>query len=141
MPKRDLYNNLKAYSTLAPDTRGGDANGAAIDLRGSDSAMIIVSVGTEGDTLGSGVTIAVELQHSDDGTTWADVSGKDVQGSDDATLVEYNNNNQIPAISQFGYVGYKRYLRAKWAPTGSQSTGTEGSVVVVLGNLSRRPSQ
>ncbi len=140
MPKRDLYSNVDVAVSLAPAVRSANADGSSVDLRGSDSAMIIVNVGAEGVTLSSSVWIEVELEESDDGSLWAAVDGSDIQGADSGTLARYDSSAELPAIARFGYLGTARYIRAVWKKSGAQATGTAGSVVVVRGNLRQRPA-
>ena len=141
MPKRDLYSNVDVAVSTVPATYTADGNGTAVDLRGSDAAMVIVSVGVEGDTLSSSVTIEVKLQDSDDNSTWADVDADYIQGSDtDGRLLFLDDPDEAPTTVRRGYLGDKRYIRTTLDIGGTHSTGTEICTTVVRGNLSRRPA-
>jgi len=72
--------------------------GTAVDVLGYD-----VVVNLDSGTNGSGGTVDVKLQDSDDNTTWTDVTGGAF-----TRVTEANDN----AIQELAYTGGKRYLRA-----------------------------
>jgi len=137
---RDISNRTVAVATQVPAVVTADANGTTVDLQGFNSAMVVVNTGAEGDTLSSSVKFEFILQHSDDDSTWTDVtSSTDVtEGSVDSSgiFLTLDANGETPQISQIGYIGGKRYIRCKIDATGSHSNGTPMGVVVVKGNPS-----
>ena len=62
----DLSNSINPAISLAAAVRSAAANGSGVDLKGCESATILVDVGAEGDTLSGSVYFEVSLEHSDD---------------------------------------------------------------------------
>ena len=71
---KDLANNLAVVQSLAPAVRTADANGTGIDLQGFESAMVLVDMGAEGDTLSSSVKIDFKLEESSDDSSYSAVT-------------------------------------------------------------------
>ena len=134
---KDLANSVVAVQSLAPANRTGDANGTGVDLQGFESATAVFDVGAEGDTLSASVKIEGQLEHSDDNTNFSAVPTSQVtDGSTNATgvFVTYDANAEVPAVASIGYVGGKRYLRVVDQRTGTQSSGTPSSAMIIKGN-------
>jgi photosystem II stability/assembly factor-like uncharacterized protein len=123
--RRTLYNIARAKATLAIASRtDGTVNGTTVDLHenldASRSAMLIV--------LGGAITDgshAIVLQESDDGSAWSTVAAADLQGTA-PTLTSTDDD----ALSEVGYLGSKRYLRAAVTTTGATTGGTFGAVIL-----------
>ena len=134
---KDLANNLIAVQSLAPAVRTADANGTGVDLQGFEGAMVIFDIGAEGDTLSGSVKVDVKLEHSDDDSSYsAVVSNNDItDGSIDSNGIwaTFDDNAEAPAVVSIGYVGGKRYVRAVADFTGSHSSGTPMSAMVMKG--------
>jgi photosystem II stability/assembly factor-like uncharacterized protein len=123
--RRTLYNIARAQATLAIAARtDGTVNGSTVDLHenldASRSAMLIVVAGAITDG-----SHAITLEESDDGSAWATVAADDLQGTA-PTLTGTDDD----AVSEVGYVGSKRYLRAVAATSGATSGGTFGAVIL-----------
>lgn len=135
---RDLANSVVVASTLDPDTRDADADGTGIDLQGFESATIIAQVGAEGITLSTSNKIELVLQHSDDDSTYTDVTSSNdvVDGTVDSNgiFASFTDAADAPAIHTIGYVGGKRYVRVQADFSGTHGTGTEISACVVKGH-------
>ena len=135
---RDLANRVIQSAVLAPVVQNATVTSAAIDLEGFNSAMISVATGIEGVTLSSTVHWTFILQHSDDDSTYTDVtSSKDVtDGSvdSDGIFLKLDDNAETPQVSGIGYIGGKRYLKVITTKTGTMSTGTAMSINCVKGN-------
>ena len=135
---RDISNRTKSVNTVDPKVITSDTNGTGVDLQGFESAMVVFTVGIEGDTLSSSVKFEIHLEHSDDNSSFSAVTAStDVtEGSvnRDGTFVTLDDSAESPSIHQIGYIGGKRYIRAVVDATGSHSNGTPMACVVVLGN-------
>lgn len=129
MALRDLTSNLDGEHSLAPAVYTATTNGAGVDLRGSDSAMIAVHSGAYTD--GSHV---VTLQESDDDSTYTDVADADIQGAEPTIDAAGDANS----VFQFGYIGTSRYVRVITTVTGATS-GAAYAACVVRGHLHRKP--
>jgi len=124
---RDLNSNVAAFESTRPQVATGGVDGETVDLRGYDSAVIVVSIGAITGTGGDGT---VTLEESDDGTAWTDVADADILGSE-PTLAANNDY-------QFGYIGEARYVRAV-LDIGTE-TNIAASAMVVAGHAHRAPT-
>jgi len=130
MAIRDLARNVKVEQTLAPAARtNGTANGTGIDLRGFDSAMIVVSFGACADG-----THTPSVQHSMDDTTYTNAAASDLDGSFTAVTSSSGSN----AVQAVGYIGPQRYVRAVITTSGATS-GALSAACVIAGNPRNAP--
>ena len=138
----DLSNSINPAVSLAAAVRTAAANGTGVDLKGYESATILVDVGAEGDTLSGSVFFEVSLEESDDDSTYTDVAQA---GIVDGTIASGGiflkldgtaggNPDSAGGIFRVGYVGGKRYIRVVLAKTGTHSTGTPIGAMVVRGH-------
>ncbi|HXF35860.1 MAG TPA: hypothetical protein VNO17_01595 [Actinomycetota bacterium] len=121
MASRDLYSIVKAAQSLAPAARTASAQGAAVDLKGFHSALVLIDVGTWTDG-----THTFELQESDDGVTWAAVTDADLQGTEPVV----NDAADDLTVYELGYLGSKRYLRVAVSVAGATSGAVYGASIV-----------
>lgn len=134
MSNRSQNDSLTAVQSIDPVTLTGDANGTGVDLAGFESALVIVAVGESGDTLSGSVKVDLELEHSDDNSTWSDCAAADTVGE-----VSAGNFGTIDAAAeddacfQVAYVGGKRYIRPVINLTGTHTNGIPVGAVVVKG--------
>ena len=133
---KDLANSIAASASLTPAVRTADTNGTGIDLQGFESATVVWEVGAEGDTLSSTVKIEAQLEHSDDDSTYTTVAQADVVDGtvSSGVFATYDANSEAPAVAKIGYIGGKRYVRVVDQRTGTHSTGTPTSAIVIKGN-------
>ena len=132
---KDLANNILAVQSLAPAVRTADANGDGVDLQGFEGATILVDSGAEGVTLSSSVKIDFKLEDSDDDSTYSAVTSNSsvTDGAVDSSgiFLTLDDNAETPQISSIGYIGGKRYVRVVADFSGSHSTGTPLSALVI----------
>ena len=143
---QDLKNNIGVVQSLAPAARDADANGTGVDLQGFESATVVIDMGAEGITLSTTNKIEIELEHSDDDSTYTDVTQSDITNGTIAaggiwlkidgtgTAGTSGNPDSTGTVTQVGYVGGKRYIRGVIAKTGTHSNGTPIGLLVVKGN-------
>ena len=140
---RDLKNNIGVVQSLAPAARSSDADGTGVDLQGFESATIVIDMGAEGITLSSTNKIEIELEHSDDNSTFTDVtSSADVIGAtpdSNGVIATFDDPAEAPAIASVGYIGGKRYIRAVANFSGTHGTATPLSVSVIKGHARKNP--
>ena len=136
---KDLKNNIGVVQSLAPAARDADANGTGVDLQGFESATVLIDMGAEGITLSTTNKIEIELEHSDDDSTYTDVAAGDVIGASSGTIATFDANSEIPAVSSVGYIGGKRYIRAVANFSGTHGTGTPVAVSVVKSHARSNP--
>ena len=139
---KDMSNSIATAVSLVSAVRTAAANGTGVDLQGYESATLIADVGAEGDTLSSSVYFEISLEHSDDNSTFTDVTQADIV---DGTIssggiwlkldgTAGGNPDTAGEIYRVGYIGGKRYIRGVLAKTGTHSNGTPISLFVVKGN-------
>lgn len=146
---RDLHNNIKFIQTVDPVVASSDTNGATVDRQGFESVEHIVFVGESGDTLSGSVYLELVLQHSDDDSTWSDVtSAADVLVNADSGVSAPNSSGVFRTIDaaaeddakyRIGYVGGKRYSRVQLDFTGTHTNGIPVCVAAALGHAEQAP--
>jgi len=131
---QDLANNIKLVQSLAPAVRTADADGDGVDRQFYEGVTIVVDTGAEGITLSSTNKIEFELEHSDDDSTYTDMSSSDVNGTlgSSGLFLTLDADAETPQISEIEYVGSKRYVRVVANFGGTHSTGTPIGASVIL---------
>jgi ABC-type phosphate/phosphonate transport system substrate-binding protein len=120
---RHLFDNTKVLASLVPATRTADANGTGVDTQGYENAMLVVAAG-DIDLADADETYVIELEESDDNSTWSDVSGHDV-------TITADNEVDMVRISGLN-ITRKRYLRAVLNVSGT-SPSFPGTAIFLLG--------
>jgi len=134
--KTTVYNNVLAFqSVTAANRTNGTVNGTSVNLwshtvgrQKFGGAAVLVQTGTITDG-----THTVEVQHSDDNSSFTAVADADLQGSEPA-IGSANDN----VIFEIGYMGTKQYLRVAVVTSGATTGGTFGAVLL-LGQPRRLP--
>lgn len=144
MPNRSaLYSNLSATSLLVPAVRNADTNSTGLDLRDCDSAALLFHVGASADTLSGTNKIELEVQESDDNSTFTAVANADMNlyaaATNAGTGAVVVSNATASQSYLFGYKGNKRYIRGVLNFSGTHSTGTPIGVVGLRGGNHYRP--
>lgn len=134
---RDLYHNILVTQHLDPVVATATKTSTVIDLQGYGSASVVFALGNSGDTLSGSVYWTLKLQHSDDDSSYADVTTADI--IDALTSVAVNDPNKDATVYSFGYCGSKRYLKAVATPTGTHSNGTPMGMLAMRGTPSLAP--
>ena len=126
---RDLYNHVAWDESVRPAVHSADATGEQVDLRGADSATILITIGA---IVGTADDASIIIQESDTttGGDFAAVADGDLLGAE-PTALEPNSFHKV------GYIGSKRYLRII-LDVGTE-TSVAGSAGVLSGHLSRAP--
>ena len=139
---RDISNDISPANSIINAVKTAAANGTGVDLQGYESALAVVDVGAEGDTLSGSVYFEISLEHSDDNSTYTDCEQADIV---DGTIAAGGiwlmldgtaggNPDSTGSSHQVGYVGGKRYVRLVLAKTGTHSNGTPISGMIRRGN-------
>jgi hypothetical protein len=116
--------------------RTADADGATIDRQGAEDLTFTALVGASGDTLSGSVYVLLEVEHSDDGSTWADCANADltntVTGATTGTFAKIDDPAEDDAVFKVGYIGGKRYVRVVQNLVGTHTNGIPIGVVASL---------
>lgn len=138
---KDAISSQSPILTFGPVSLTADVTGATVDLAGFESAAIELQVGIGGITFTNVNKIAFVAEHSDDGSVWAQVADKDINGKTGITggiLLSLEAAHAAPVVYKYGYHGGKRYLRVSPDFSGTHGTGTPMSCLIVRGNPERK---
>lgn len=139
---RSLYNKLGASVLLASATYAADSTPVAVDLTEFDSALIAIEVGVGGITFSGTNKVEFVLTHSDDDSTYSNVTDADMQGVTGITggiIKSLIAAHATADVSVFGYIGEKRYLKLLADFSGTHGTGTPLSALVLKGEAHLEP--
>lgn len=133
--KTSLYTDNKFSQSLDPATITSDTNCTSVDMKGYDEVMFLVNIGESGDTLSASVKIELEVEESDDNSTFTDVADADlvnyVAGTNDGCFGVIDAAAEDDAIFITAYRGDARYVRVVLNLTGTHSNGTPISVTTI----------
>lgn len=124
-----VFDNILVVPSLVPATRTADANGTGVDTKGYNDAMLVVSVG-DIDLADTNETYAVNLEESDDNSSFSAVSGFSITITADNQCKEL----RIPDLN----LTRKRYLRAV-LDVGGTTPSIPGEAFFVLGEPFQAP--
>jgi hypothetical protein len=139
---RDLASKIVPVTVFGPVTLAADNTPAAIDLAGFHSAVLLLGIGVGGITFDSTNKIEFKLTHSDDNSSYSDVTDADMQGVTGITsgiIKSLVAAHAAAAVYEFGYVGNKRYLKLLADFSGTHGTGTPLHACLVKGNGVYKP--
>jgi hypothetical protein len=129
MASKDNYDNIKLISTVVPAVNAAaTVTGTTVDTAGFESATLLVNVGA----IAASGNVTLKLQHSDTTTDgdFVDVPAAQLLGVIPAALV-------ASTVYKQGYIGAKRYVRAK----GTLNSGTSVAygAEFILGHARNKP--
>ena len=138
------YYNIGIVPLLPPLNRTASAVSASVDTQNFDSVAFAVNVGATGDTLSGTNRVELQVQDSDDNTTFTAVSDADLLkavtgGQASGTFGVLNAGGSVNQVYETGYRGNKRYARVALANFGTTSVGTNMDVLAVLGRPRMAP--
>jgi len=132
---KDMYENCEIEQVLDPAVVAADANCSSVDLQGYECVTFFALIGEGGVTLGTGVTIEVEVEESDDDSSFTDVADADlsnyVDGTNDGCMAFLDALAEEDSVYTTTYRGNKRYVRPVLNFTGTHGTGTAIGIVAV----------
>ena len=137
---KDLHNNIDVVSVLNAVVVSATQTITDIDLAGFNSAELVFDIGLDaGDGLSGSNYLTFALQHSDDGTTYANVTEADVLGvtPSSGVILTIDATDEDETLYHFGYIGGKRYLQIVITETGTCSCPI--SISLVKGHPLDRP--
>jgi hypothetical protein len=135
MAKHELYSVLDggiAYSAEAnicnDDT---DGQGAAVDLKGFGSALVLFVIGNSGDTLSGSLTIEPIIEESDTDSNYTVTAAANLKGDSMAIIDAPTSDTKVIAVA---YMGSKRYIKPRLDTVGTHTVGTPIAIVVLRGH-------
>lgn len=129
----DVRKDVTIATLVMPARLTADTSGT-VDTVGYYSKGIVVMVGQSGDTLSTSVYWQLVLQHSDDGSTFTNVSSNDVVGAtvNNGVFAVIDSNTKDETNYEVEYVGGKRYLKLTIDAVGMHSNGTPFAAYAIL---------
>lgn len=138
-----LYANTSITSLLDPIVSNADTNSTGVDLKDCDDVVLLFHIGANVDTYSSSNKLDLEVQESDDNSTFTAVANADitnyVTGINTGTVAEIIANSGCSQIYQVGYRGTKRYIRGVLNFSGTHSTGTVCGITALRGRNRVQP--
>lgn len=141
---KDLHSSLSAVAAIGAATLTADETSAAVDLKGYQSAEILLAVGAGGITFSGSNKIEFVIEHSDDDSTYDAVADGDILGAavESGGIVKaLKAAHAAAAVYRVGYKGGRRYLKVKADFSGTHGTGTPLAVTVLRGHGSDNPQE
>lgn len=139
---KDLHSSISAAVLIGNATLSADNTPSAVDLQGFDSAEILLSIGVGGITFTGTNKIEFVLTHSDDDSTYTNVTDADmlgVSGISSGIIKSLTAAHAAAAAYRFGYKGGKRYLKLLADFSGTHGAGTPIAASVIRGNPANGP--
>lgn len=138
-----LYADTGFVSLLIPATRTSDTNSTGMDLQNCDDATLLFHIGDSGDTLSGSVYIELEVEESDDDSTYTDCANATVTnyvtGNNTGTVAKIDAPTEDSLVVAVGYQGTKRYIRGVINVTGTHTNGFPCSVIGLRGRNRANP--
>lgn len=138
---KDIHDKIEVATLIAPEVLAADNTPSGIDLAGFEAAEIILHIGVGGITFDDTNKIEFKLSHSDDGTTYEDITSTDLVGAptvDTGGIIKsLTTVHSAATVDQYGYIGGKRYIQLLAKFSGIHGTGTPISALAIKG----RPHQ
>lgn len=132
---RDLHNSVTVVPTISPvavGTTGTGQTGVAVDTQGYEGAEVVVGYGAITATAAT-FTVTIEESAVTTASGFAAVADEDLLGTESAaglaaaTRVDGSTEKVYKTI---GYIGAKRYIRAKVSSTATAGTPVSAAVVL-----------
>jgi hypothetical protein len=131
---RENYSEQSAVVGFGAEALAADNTPAAIDLQGYDTALILLEVGVGGITFSGTNKVEFVVTHSDDDSTYTNVTDDDVIGVTGVTsgiVHSLTAAHAAATVTAIGYRGGKRYLKILADFSGTHGTATPMAATVV----------
>lgn len=144
---RDFENNLAQTQIVSPVTAtstAGDITSTTVDLLGYDSLALYGMVGITAETWSGSVYLELQVEESDDDSTYTAVANADitnaVTGSAVGTFAKMTvSTTDDVQVYMTEYRGSKRYVQVIVNVTGTQTSGTPVAVLAIKGQAKVLP--
>ena len=139
---KDMHSDIGVAIAIGAATLTADNTPPAVDLQGFDAAEIVLAIGVGGITFSGTNKIEFVLTHSDNDSTYTNVTAEDVLGVSSVTggiIKALVSAHAAAGVYRFGYVGGKRYLKLLADFSGTHGTGTPIAATVIRGRPNDAP--
>ncbi len=140
---RDFLNNLKVDQVIDPVVLTADADGGSVDMTGYESCAFYALVGESGDTLSGSVMLELEVEESDDDSTFTDVADADlrnyVTGTNNGCFGVIDAAAEDDAVFSCQYIGGSKFVRPVANLTGTHTNGIPVGIIAVRAKKTTSP--
>ena len=140
---KDIHSALTRVVSIAAAAYAADNTPVAVDRRGHEAVEILLDIGAGGITFSGSNKIEFKLTHSEDDSTYSDVTDADMLGGQTVAsggiIKSLVAAHAAAAVYRYGYKGNKRYLKLLADFTGTHGTATPIAASILLGHGDRRP--
>lgn len=133
---KDLHSGMTVVSAIGAVVLAADNTPPAIDLQGYNGAEIVLAIGIGGITFSGTNKIEFKVTHSDDDSTYTDVTDADMLGVSSISsgiIKSLVAAHAAAAVYRYGYRGNKRYLKILADFSGTHGAGTPIAAMVIKG--------
>jgi hypothetical protein len=143
---RDLVSRVSVSTPHFPAVLTATPTAVAVDRRGFESVTFVIDAGIGGITFTGTNRIDWTMMHSDDGSTWTNVTTGDVRSAaggqptiSNGIVESYVAAKAAVSTTEYGYVGDKRFARLTPVFGGTHATGTLLGSKAILGHPANAP--
>ncbi len=145
---RDLVSRIAHFVAHFPAVLTASPTAVNIDRRGFESLVLLLHTGIGGITFTSTNKLEWIVTHSDDGTNWDPVVTGDIVNAAGVVatvatggIIEaYTAAKAAASLTQYGYVGMRRFVRAIPTFGGTHAPGTLVGATAILGHPHNAPA-
>ena len=140
----DKSKDIAVKELISPATLTADNTPTAVDVSGARDAAIIIGVGVGGITFTASNKIEFVLTHSNDDTTYDNVTDSDVIGVIGVTggiIKTLKTAHAAADVTKIGYVGNRKYVKLLADFSGTHGTGTPIAAYVLQTDVYLRPTE
>ena len=132
----DLENQTTISQIVDPAVTSIDVLSTVVDMAGFRDVTALVSVGESGDTLSGTVYVELEMQESDDDSTYtacadADITNAVTGSTNTGTFALIDAAAEDDAVYASMYLGSKQYVKVNINVTGTHTNGIPVGVLAV----------
>jgi hypothetical protein len=131
---KDIHSDMAVLDVFGPVAMNADNTPAAVDLAGYQAAELVLGIGIGGITFDATNKIEFVLTHSDDDSSYSNVTDDDMLGVTGITggiIKSLVAAHAAAAKYRYGYRGNKRYLKLLVNFSGTHGSATPLSAEVV----------
>lgn len=139
----DIHSRMSVAVLIGNATLAADNTPAAVDLRGFGAAEVLLAIGAGGITFSGTNKIEFVLTHSDDDSSYSNVTTADMLGVTVASggiIKSLVAAHAAAAVYRFGYKGSKRYLKLLADFSGTHGAGTPIAATLIKGHAESGPT-
>ena len=140
---RDIEGEVRHDQVLDPVVLTADADGASVDMKDFSHVAFYALVGESGDTLSGSLYILLEVEESDDDSSFTNVADADltnsVTGATVGTFAKIDAAAEDDVVAVTQYRGTARYVRPVVNLVGTHSNGVPVGILALRFGAERVP--